>query len=176
VYVRRTAPPMERLWSVPPFDMTAVTTAGVSRVRAADLRGRPWIADFIYTRCAGPCPILSSKMAELQRILPPEVRLVSFTVDPDNDTPEILRRYAARFNADPQRWIFVRGDKAALHRLAFEGFRVALAEDPSAPVGASITHSTKFSLVDAQGVIRHLYDGNSPTLAQDVGRDLARLK
>ena len=175
VYLKSIPPPMERLWNVPPFEMTGVTTASSSPVKAADFFGHPWVADFIYTRCQGPCPLLTAKMAELQKALPPEVRLVSFTVDPDNDTPKVLQRYAARFNADPKRWIFVRGDKDSLYKLAVEGFKFALSRDPSAPLGSSVTHATKFSLVDQKGAIRRIYDSSSPTLVEDLQRDVAAL-
>ena len=80
---------------------------------------------------------MSLKMTALQKVLPPEVRLISFTVDPDYDTPEVLQAYAKRFGADPGRWIFVRGDKEALHKLLYAGFRLALAENRAAPPGFS---------------------------------------
>lgn len=174
-YRRTSPPPLAHLWTVPPFEMSAVTAKGPTQVRQKDLLGHPWIADFIYTRCAGPCPLLSGRMAELQRALPKEVRLVSFTVDPDRDTLPVLRAYASRFHADPKRWAFARGDKEALYKLAYEGFHMAMVEDSSAPSGFRVTHSTKIILVDQKGVIRRFYDASDEALAKTINRDLMEL-
>ncbi len=107
------------------------------RVEASDLRGMVWIATFIYTHCTDTCPLQSARMARLQADLggAPDLRLVSITVDPARDTPEVLARYAARFGADPARWLFLTGEKAAILHLAREGFRLGVEEpargDPS---------------------------------------------
>jgi cytochrome oxidase Cu insertion factor (SCO1/SenC/PrrC family) len=100
------------------------------RVDAAALRGNVWIADFIYTRCTDTCPLQSAQMARLQTEYrdDPDLRLVSITVDPERDTPQVLARYAARFGADPARWLFLTGEKTAIFRLAREGFRLGVEE------------------------------------------------
>ncbi len=100
------------------------------RVEAADLRGMVWIATFIYTHCTDTCPLQSARMARLQADFgtAPDLRLVSITVDPARDTPEALARYAARFGADPARWLFLTGERAAILRLAREGFRLGVEE------------------------------------------------
>jgi len=162
----------EKFWPVPPFKMVGVTALGQTTLRKEDLLGHPWVADFIFTRCAGPCPLMSLKMAALQRVLPPAVRLVSFSVDPDHDTPEVLQAYAKRFGADPRRWIFVRGEKEALHRLIYAGFRLSLAENRAAPPGFQLAHSTRFALVDAEGVIRGFYDSAQPSFIEALRRDM----
>jgi len=149
---------LQELWALPDFRMTAVTVERETPLGKDDLLGRPWVANFIYTRCAGPCPLLSAAMAELQETLPEQVRLVSFTLDPDHDGPEALRRYAGRFGARGDRWVFLRGDKGPLYRLMYEGFKLSMAEDPDAPEGFRVTHSTRFVLVDARGVVRGAYD------------------
>lgn len=89
-----------------------------------DLLGKLWIANFIFTRCTTECPVMSGRMARLQEHFAANdsIRLVSITVDPEYDTPDVLRAYAERFKADPQRWWFLTGDKAAIYRLAKEGF------------------------------------------------------
>ena len=161
-------------WPVPPFEMVGVTAQGHAAFRKEDLLGRPWVADFIFTRCSGRCPLMSLKMAALQRVLPPEVRLVSFSVDPDYDTPEVLQAYAKHAGADPGRWVFVRGDKKALHRLIYEGFRLSLAENRAAPPGFQLAHSTRFVLVDAEGVIRGFYDSAEPSFIEALRRDIGR--
>jgi cytochrome oxidase Cu insertion factor (SCO1/SenC/PrrC family) len=103
-------------------------------VEASNLQGKVWIADFIYTHCTDTCPLQSAQMARLQTEYrdTPDLRLVSITVDPGRDTPQVLARYAARFGADPARWLFLTGEKGAIFRLAREGFRLGV-EEPAAP-------------------------------------------
>ncbi len=100
------------------------------RVTLADLRGKVWIANFIYTHCTDTCPLQSSQMARLQAELKaePNVRFVSITVDPEQDTPETLSEYATRFGADRERWLFLTGNKRAIYALAVEGFRLSVAD------------------------------------------------
>jgi protein SCO1/2 len=99
-------------------------------VTNTDLLGHVWIANFIYTRCATECPLMSNQMARFQEALAAErdVRFVSVTVDPEYDTPEVLTRYAQSFAAQPQRWLFLTGDKTATYRLVREGFRLGVME------------------------------------------------
>jgi protein SCO1/2 len=164
----------ERMSPLPDFTLTAVTPAGSETITRKDLLGRMWVADFIYTRCAGPCPFLSARMGELQKDLPGSVRLVSFTVDPDHDTITVLREYARRWKAEEGRWLFVTGTKAPLFRLMQEGFHLPVAQDSQGPEGLSVTHSAKFVLVDANGVIRDYYDGNDPAGLEALRRDTRR--
>src|SRR5712675_547679 len=106
---------------VPPFALTASNGAPVTN---ATFAGRVWIADFIFTRCTGACPLLSGRMLALQKALAgrDDVRLVSFSVDPDYDTPEVLASYAKDHGADTSRWIFLTGARADLHELIGKGF------------------------------------------------------
>jgi len=112
-------------------------------VRRADLDGKVWIASFIFTSCPDECPLMTSEMAQLQSDLAHSVdlRFVSISVDPERDTPAVLSQYAERFNADPDRWFFLTGDKRAIHRLAREGFRLGIA-DPVEPSHASPVKSS----------------------------------
>ncbi|MBI3551483.1 MAG: SCO family protein [Elusimicrobia bacterium] len=149
-----------RLGSLPDFRLTSAASApGPRAFTPRDLDGAPWVADFIFTSCSGPCPLLSTRMAALQRTLPRQVRLVSFTVDPDADTPAVLRAYSRRYAADPSRWNFVTGDKAALFGLLRDGFKLPVVEDAAAPAGVRVTHSTKFALVDSARTVRGYFDG-----------------
>jgi protein SCO1 len=124
---------------------------------SAQLAGKIWIADFIFTTCPGPCPIISTRMSELQRPLEKtDVHLVSFTVDPEKDTPEVLRAYADKLRKQPERWDFLTGPRDAIHSLSRDGFKLGLsdaAEDDGGPV-----HTTRFVLVDRSGTIRGYYD------------------
>ncbi|HEV2047502.1 MAG TPA: SCO family protein [Chthoniobacterales bacterium] len=124
---------------------------------SAQLLGKIWIADFIFTTCPGPCPMISSRMSELQTPLEKtDVHLVSFTVDPDKDTPEVLRGYAEKLQAQPTRWDFLTGQKPAIYKLSRDGFKLAVS-DGSAETGTPV-HSTRMILVDRHGDIRGYYD------------------
>ncbi len=167
------APPALR--ALPEFALTAVTVDGTSPLDLRALRGRAWVVDFVYTRCAGPCPMLTANMAGLQKRLPKSVGLLSFTVDPDHDSPEVLTLYARNFKADPQRWFFVTGDKPELVKLFRDGFQIAVAESASAPVGQNVAHTTKFVLLDGEGRIRGYYDGDDRASLDKLAADASRL-
>jgi cytochrome oxidase Cu insertion factor (SCO1/SenC/PrrC family) len=137
---------------IPDFTLTERSGRTISM---SELKGQVWIADFIFTHCAGICPTMSENMRKLQGSLPEEVRLVSFSVDPENDTPEVLQAYAGRYNAHPDRWLFLTGDQETLFRLSMEGFKLAV--DDSGTEVEPITHSSRFVLVDRDGRIRGYY-------------------
>lgn len=134
----------------------------------AELSGRVWIADFIFTRCQTVCPFMSQAMSELQKNLPLEITLVSFSVDPEYDTPKRLSRYAKSLGADEGRWLFLTGGKKAIWELTAKSFHLTAAEAPKGAIDP-IMHSTQFALVDQEGKIRGYYD------ATDSG-DFERLK
>jgi len=161
------------LGQVPPFTLTDQGGRPVSR---EDLAGRIWIANFIFTRCAGQCPAMSAEMAWLSDALHahPAVRLVSFTVDPEWDTPPVLAAYAARYQARPERWAFVTGDHATITRLCRDGFRLAVAEGEGTPE-EPITHSVRVVLIDGGGSIRGYYDSTDPAYRVELLRDVRRL-
>ncbi|HEY2713505.1 MAG TPA: SCO family protein [Chthoniobacterales bacterium] len=154
---------LQKYGVVPPFQLTDQNGQPFG---SEQLRGRIWIADFIYTGCPGPCPMISSRMSETQKPLEEtDVMLVSFSVDPQRDTPEVLRQYAAKLNAIPTRWKFLTGDKSAIYRLAQFGFKLAASEGDAGPI-----HSTRLVLIDRAGVIRGYYDA---TDADGITRLLA---
>jgi protein SCO1/2 len=115
------------LGRVPDFRLSERSGREVSN---RELQGKVWVAAFIFTRCVDECPLMSNRMARLQQAFAAEqdVRLVSITVDPEHDTPVVLSEYASHFGADPQRWLFLTGDKAAIFRLAREGFYLGVTE------------------------------------------------
>lgn len=145
-------------------------------LRRADLAGAAWLADFVYTRCEDSCPRLSAEMARLHHRFGDRLRLVSFSVDPAHDTPRALADYADRFGASAA-WSFVTGDASALRRLIGEGFHLAVADPPPGEpaVAATITHSEKIALVDADLHIRRYYDGGSDAWLESAIADLERL-
>jgi cytochrome oxidase Cu insertion factor (SCO1/SenC/PrrC family) len=115
--------------TVPDF---ALTDQSGRPVRRADMEGKVWIASFIFTNCPDECPLMTAEMAQFQSDWThvPDLRLVSISVDPERDTPAVLSQYADRFHADPERWLFLTGDKRAIYRLAREGFRLGI-NDPT---------------------------------------------
>jgi protein SCO1/2 len=128
---------------------------------SAQLSGKIWIADFIYTTCPGPCPMISGRMSELQKPLgKTDVHLVSFSVDPEKDTSEVLRGYADKLQAEPGRWDFLTGAKSAIYNLSHDGFKLAVS-DGSEAHGIPV-HSTRMVLVDRHGQIRGYYDATEP--------------
>lgn len=181
-------------------DFTFIERSG-KQVTLANLRGKVWIADFIWTRCPDACPLMSAVMARLQAEFAgePELRLVSFSVDPQFDTPAILVSYAAKFGADPDQWLFLTGEKKAIYHVIQKGFKLLVfdpddakaSHDPELPgrfisqgwfapavawahgVGEHrenpVIHSDRFVLVDRAGQIRGYYHGTDP-------QDLTRLK
>jgi len=144
---------------------------------SSQLIGHPWVADFIFTRCAGQCLGMAARMQELQAQLSSEsnVRLVSFSVDPEYDTPEVLSRYASEHSVQPGRWIFLTGDRSQIHRLSIDGFRLGIAEGNRSEA-EPILHSTRLVLVDAEGRIRGYYDATEPPAVDRLLQDIGRLR
>jgi len=141
-WVRRAAPAaseatLEALGTYGVVPLFTLTERSGRRVRRDDLRGLVWVVDFIYTECTETCPTQSLQLAQLQREFQDatEVRLVSITVDPEHDTPEVLARYAARYGAG-DRWWFLTGDKREIYCLAQQGFSLGVV-DPASPVQPS---------------------------------------
>src|SRR5207247_2775258 len=140
--------------TVPSFRLTNQNGQPFGSVQLA---GKIWIADFVYTKCPGQCPLISSRMSELQKPLEKtDVHLVSFSVDPEKDTSEVLRRYAERLQAEPGRWDFLTGPKSAIYKLSHDGFKLATSDGSDAQ-GIPV-HSTRMVLVARQGEIRGYYD------------------
>lgn len=131
------------------------------KVSDTDLRGQVWVAAFIFTSCPSTCPLVTAAMAKLQARFAADsipVKLVSITVDPENDTPAVLAAYAKKHGADPQRWRFLTGDHAAVEALVTGGFRSALGDREVNAAGMiDIAHTTKLVLVDGQGGLRGYY-------------------
>jgi protein SCO1 len=154
---------------VPPFTLTAQDG---SEFRSAEsLKDKVWVADFFFTTCNGPCPRMSAQMKKLQQATEstPDVQLVSFTVDPAHDTPEVLAAYAQRFRANPARWHFLTGPPAALQTLSKDVFQLG-------DIGVKLDHSTRFLLVDRRGRLRGYYSSADATTIQQLTEDIVKLK
>ena len=133
-----------------------------------NVRGHIWIGNVIFTHCSTLCPMLTEKMYALQQALreQPNVKLLSFSVDPKHDTPDTLAAYAAAHHADPRRWSFLTGTSPELYKVIKDGFHLPL-DSVGGDQEIPILHSNKFVLVDAFGHMRGYYDG-----AQDSSRAL----
>ena len=140
---------------------------------SGDLRGKVWVADFIFTHCPGACPQMTMKMSGLQRtVADRDVHFVSFSVDPERDTPEVLKRYGQSFDADFDRWHFLTGDKAGVFDAA-AGMKLSAA--PAGQFGPDIVHAEKFLLVDGAGKVRGIYDSNDAEDLKKLAADAAAL-
>jgi protein SCO1 len=133
------------------------------RITLADLRGQPWVADVIFTRCGGPCPRMTKQMESLQTALPANSRakLVTLTTDPEFDTPEVLHKYATRFNAKADRWKFLTGSKKEIAALGMDSLKLTVVEkkpEERTDNDDLFIHSTIFVIVDKQGRLRGSFE------------------
>ena len=163
--------------SLPDFTLTNQDGQTITK---SSLLGHTWIADIIFTRCAGPCPKITRQMSELQRAFAGDdrVRLLTLTTDPVYDTTARLMRYGERFGAQAARWWFLTGTKAQIHRLAVEGLKLAALETEPADrqAGADLfIHSTQFVLIDPEGRVRGYFDGTAPEVTDQVRQALKTL-
>jgi protein SCO1/2 len=168
---------LQAFGSVPQFSLIERNGRPIT---LAELKGKAWIANFIYTNCPDTCPIQSAQMREIQEDFKDEkdLLLVSITVDPERDTPKVLSKYADRFGADPARWFFLTGEQESIYKLAQEGFRLGAVEIPheKRPAsGATHTHSPRFVLVDRNAQIRGYYTSTDPDALKRLRDDLKSL-
>ena len=151
--------------NVPDFELVERTGR---TVRLADLLGKVWVVDFIFTSCSSVCPLMNSHMKQMQEMLSvrSNVKLVSITVDPKRDTPEVLSKYADRYGAQADRWLFLTGDYNRIQSLAKSGFFLSM--DPGADPKEPIIHSQNLVLVDKRGRIRGYFDGKNAAATMTV--------
>jgi protein SCO1 len=161
--------PPPTLLEVPAFTLTSQRGEPHG---SEQLAGKVWIANFVFTRCPTVCPLLTTQMARLtERLEDTPVRFVSFSVDPANDSPEVLAAYAEEHGADTERWSFLTGDNGALEAVVVQGLRVHIGERDER---GNILHGTHFVLVDGSGHIRGYYQSN-PGGLDDLVRDARQL-
>jgi protein SCO1/2 len=171
----RPAPPLPVLGAVPAFHL--VDEKGAPYASGA-MAGHVQVIDFIFTRCPSSCPRLTARMGELQARLEKgrsDARLVSFSVDPDNDTPPVLAAYAAKAGADLARWTFVTGPVDDVTRAVVLGFKVSAAKVATGANDYDVTHGDWFVLVDRQGAIRGYYPTEEQADFERLVRDTERL-
>lgn len=153
-----------RYQALPDF---ALIDAGGRPLDRARLAGGVWVASFLFTRCAGSCPGLVDEVRALEGALPPGVRLVSVSVDPTRDTPEVLAAYAAARGITSTRWLLATGTLPEVERLVVEGFGLG--------TRGQVLHSTRLALVDGAGVVRGWYESTDPEARARLLRDAALL-
>jgi protein SCO1/2 len=131
-----------------------------------NLHGQVWVADVIFTRCAGQCLVMSEHMKRIQSALPSDapIKLVSFTTDPAYDTPAVLQKYAARYGAGQGRWFFLTGEKSVIRQAAVDGLKLTVLDKSAGEQENSndlFIHSAKFVVIDKSGRIRGYFDGET---------------
>jgi len=138
--------PLPVFLSVPAFKLT--DQRGVP-FDSATLQGSPWLASFFFASCNGPCPRINTQLHDLQErtYAYKSLRIVSFTVDPEHDTPEVLAAYAKRYKADPERWSFLTGERSVISGLSKDAFQTGALDDAQ-------SHSTRIMLVDGKSRVR----------------------
>jgi len=136
------------------------------------LHGRVWVADFIFTNCTSLCPLMTRNMAQFQKMTAdaPAIQMVSFTVDPDRDTPAVLHNYALTNGADLSRWHFLTGTRDQTWDIS-KAMKLAVEPDR----GSQVMHSSHFLLVDQNGHVRGIYDSNTGGFLAQLVTDAKRL-
>jgi protein SCO1 len=143
------------------------------------LRGKTWAAAFMFTRCPTVCPRITRRMRELQQAAAKDgvqLELVSFSVDPDNDTPEVLSAYAKKYEANLATWRFLTGDLEVVRKTSEQGFKLAL--DGKATPGAEhfgLFHGSHLVLVDGAGTIRGYYRTSEDEQMEQLLKDAESL-
>lgn len=171
---RRVAAPLPVLTTVPPFELVDHEGKAFGE---RQLSGHAWIANFVFTRCPTICPLFSQKMARLQEQTQPlgdRLLLVSFTVDPEYDTPERLLAYAQKYRAQP-RWRFLTGSYERLRAVIADGMKVHLAKGSDPDDLMSIAHGSHFVLVDSAMQVRGYYRYDDDDALERLLEDARRL-
>jgi protein SCO1 len=156
--------PLPVMGEIPQFELTNQQGHNFDRTQ---LDGRVWVADFIFTNCESSCPRMSSKMHQLQGATDREVQLVSFSVDPERDTPPALTEYGKKYSADPSRWTFLTGNPKVLDMLDHDAFKLG---------NLNMDHSTRFVLIDKKGRVRGYYGLFDGDPVSKLAKDAARLE
>ncbi len=135
------------------------------------LKGKVWVGYFFFSTCVSVCPIINRNAIDIQTefLNNPDVLIVGFTVDPENDTPEALRKWGEKHEAQKGKWYFLTGDKETLYKLSIETFKLGVSEGDETH---QILHSDKFFIVDRKGRIRGYYSGLDRNKVQELIADV----
>ena len=153
--------------SVPDFEFA---DSNGKIITLKDMKGKVWVADFIFTTCTMACPIMTGNMNIIHKTFKNDnnVRIVSISVYPEYDTSDILKEYASRYNANTNRWHFLTGPEESVKKIIKTGFKIGDYED-------IIFHSEKFALVDISGNIRGYYNGMKTEDISQLKKDINKL-
>ena len=155
---------LPEIGNVPQFEFT---NSDGNTVTLDNLKGKVWVADFIFTTCTMACPMMTGNMNIVHKKFKKNdnVRLVSISVYPEFDTPEVLKNYASQYDADTEKWLFLTGKEDAVKDIIRDGFKIGDYED-------IIFHSEKFALVDKKGIIRAYYNGMKSEDMKQLKKDI----
>lgn len=157
------------LYDVPSF---ALTDQNGQTVTDASLRGNVWVAMVFFTQCPGICPAMMAQMRKIQQAVPhADVKIVSFSLDPEHDTPETLKAYADRLQADQSRWHLLTGPKQTMFEVA-RGLKLAAAP---AHGDQPITHTQKVLLIGRDNRVRGIYDSGNQASMDKLAHDAREL-
>ena len=157
------------------FSLTDRTGRTVTR---SELNGEFLVVDFLFTSCSLTCPAVNRHMAQIQQLTTnqPDVRLVSLTVDPRDDTTEVLAKYGERFGADTNRWLFLTGAKTTLYDLIGTSFLAQDSDDPFSYMPGNFSHTERIAVVDPQGQVQAYFDGLNDGVESAVVAEINRLR
>lgn len=151
----------------------ALTERSGQAMHLKDLGGNVWIGALVFTQCGGPCPTMCAQLAGLQKDLLAydRMRFVCISVDPEHDTPEVLAAYARNYNADPERWLFLTGDRKEITQMARQSFlqAVDVLDD------GTVLHGTRYVLIDRWGRLRGYYNYDEPEKVNQMAIDAVKL-
>ena len=155
---------LPEIGNIPQFEFT---NSDGNTVTLDNLKGKVWVADFIFTTCTMACPMMTGNMNIVHKKFKKNdnVRLVSISVYPEFDTPEVLKNYASQYDADTEKWLFLTGKEDAVKDIIRDGFKIGDYED-------IIFHSEKFALVDKKGIIRAYYNGMKSEDMKQLKKDI----
>ena len=158
---------LPEIGNIPQFEFT---NSDGNTVTLDNLKGKVWVADFIFTTCTMACPMMTGNMNIVHKKFKKNdnVRLVSISVYPEYDTPEVLKNYASQYDADTEKWLFLTGKEDAVKDVIRDGFKIGDYED-------IIFHSEKFALVDKKGIIRAYYNGMKSEDMKQLKKDINAL-
>ena len=159
--------PLPIIGSIPEFEFIDSEGRDIS---LTNLKGKVWVADFIFTTCTMACPIMTGNMNTIHKKYKKndDLRLVSISVYPEYDTPEVLKKYASQYKADTDTWHFLTGNESTVKEVIKDGFKIGDYED-------IIFHSEKFALVDKNGMIRAYYNGMKTEDMKKLKKDIDNL-
>ncbi len=161
---------------IPAFSLTNENGATITN---QDLKGKVYLANFVFTTCQASCPLTMTALSRIQDRLPaisPSLKIVTITVDPETDTPEVLKAKAAEYKAKPEIWMFLTGKKDKVFDLVTNGFKVVMNKaDVVTDTAMDIAHSNKFILVDQNATIRGIYSNTDREQVEQMLEDMKSL-